>query len=316
MNNTQLVVSGSIAVDRLMNFPGHYRDFIEPGKIDILSVSVLVDSLDEAEGGTGANIAHYWSCLGETPVLLASAGVSIKPYLARLEASGVDVSNVHMSKLATASFSVLTDVDGNQVGGFYPGAMSDAESLSFVPWKDKPIIACISAHDPVAMRRQTEECAKYNIRLIYDPGQQVSNVSGEDLRAGVAAAEIVVLNEYELNLLIKKTGWSYAYLQAKIPLLICTYGEEGSEISGKNFKNSIKVNSVKPENISDPTGAGDAYRAGFLFGYLRQWDALVCGQLGSVMASFALEQHGPQAKITKNMVVERYRQAFNKEITL
>ncbi len=316
MNNTQLVVSGSIAVDRLMNFPGHYRDFIEPGKIDILSVSVLVDSLDEAEGGTGANIAHYWSCLGETPVLLASAGVSIKPYLARLEASGVDVSNVHMSKLATASFSVLTDVDGNQVGGFYPGAMADADGLSFAPWAGEDVIACVSAHDPIAMRRQTEECAQHNIRLVYDPGQQVSNISGEDLIVGVDAAEVLIVNEYELNLLLKKTGQSQEELQTKVPVLIVTHGEHGSIISGSNNPKQIKVKSVAPDQIIDPTGAGDAYRAGSLYGYLRQWDMLNCGRLGSVIASFALEQHGPQAKITQDMIVKRYNQAFNQEIIL
>jgi adenosine kinase len=316
MINTKIVVSGSIAVDRIMNFSGEYRDLIEASKIEVLSVSVLVDSLNEAEGGTGANIAHNFACMGEEPVLLGSVGSGASAYIYRLKVSGVDTSKVHISKLATASFNVLTDAAGNQVGGFYPGAMADAEALSFAPWAGDGVIACVSAHDPIAMRRQTEECAAHNIRLVYDPGQQVSNISGEDLRVGVDAAEVLIVNEYELNLLLKKTGLNQEELQNKVPVLIVTHGEHGSIISGSNNLKQIKVASVAPDEIIDPTGAGDAYRAGFLYGYLRQWDVLICGQLGSVMASFALEQHGPQATVTKDMIMQRYNQAFNQEITL
>lgn len=316
MKKTRLVISGSIAVDRIMNFPGHYRDLIEASNIEVLSVSVLVESLNEAEGGTGANIAYNLASLGEQPVLLGSVGDSASLYVARLESMGVDVSSVHHSRLSTASFNVLTDSAGNQVGGFHPGAMADAASLSFAPWKDGPILACISAHDPVAMRRQSEECAKNKIRLVYDPGQQVSNISGEDLRAGVTAAEVVFVNEYELDFLQKKTSWSEKELQAQVPVLVSTHGKHGSIISGRNFSKPIRVDSAKPDKIADPTGAGDAYRAGFLYGYLRQWDALECGQLGSVMASFALEQHGPQVQLVRESIAERYQKKFKKELTL
>lgn len=316
MDSPRLVICGSIAIDRIMNFPGHYRDLIEASKIEVLSVSVLVDSLEEAEGGTGSNIAYGLASLGDKPILLGSVGANASGYIRRLSGLGVDTSNIHTSKLPTASFNVLTDNAGNQVGGFYPGAMADGDSLSFSAWKDSTIIACVSAHDPVAMRRQTEECARYKIRLVYDPGQQVSNISGADLQKGVEAAEVVIANEYELNLLAKKTGWSETVLRSKVPLLIATHGKHGSLIAGKRIPSPIKVSSATPDQFIDPTGAGDAYRAGFLYGYLRQWEPGICGQLGSVVASFALEQHGPQPKLSKQAITHRYQKTFNERIEL
>ncbi len=313
---TKLVVSGSIAIDRIMNFSGEYRSLIESSKIDVLSVSVLVDSLNEAEGGTGANIAHSLAALGDSPVLLGSVGDNASIYTNRLATEGVDISNIHISQLPTASFNVLTDSEGSQVGGFYPGAMADAEALSFAPFAGQDVIACISAHDPTAMRRQTEECLKNKIRLFYDPGQQVSNIGADDLRVGVDAAEVVIVNEYELNVLAKKTGWTEEQLQAKVPVLIITHGAKGSSITGKSVTGVEIIGSAKPESIADPTGAGDAYRAGFLYGYLRQWKLKDCGQLGAVVASYALEQHGPQAELNRNSVAARYKQTFNEEINL
>jgi adenosine kinase len=310
-----LVVCGSIAIDRIMTFSGQYKDLIDPTQLDVLSISVLVQSFEEAKGGIGANITHNIALLGEKPILLGSAGADAASYLKQLETDGVDVSHVHTSQSATASFNVLTDGDGNQVGGFYPGAMSDAASLSFAPWSDQPVLACISPHDPAAMRRQTEECAAHNIRLFYDPGQQVSNISAEDLRVGVDAAEALILNEYELGVLVKKTGLSEAELMAKL-ILIVTHGENGSVIFDPKTSDAIKVGIAAPEQIVDPTGAGDAYRAGFLYGYLRQWELVKCGQLGAVTASFALEQHGPQAAFTQAQITERYKQTFNQEIEL
>jgi adenosine kinase len=299
-----------------MNFSGHYRDLIAADKIDVLSMVVLVESLIEAEGGTGANIAYNLALLGDKPVLLGSVGDNAFMYIERLEAVGVDVSGVHVSQLPTASFNVLTDSTGSQVGGFYPGAMSDATSLSFASWSGQPIMACVSAHDPEAMRRQVGECAKHNIRLVYDPGQQTLTIPAEDLRAGIEAAEIVVVNEYELSVLSKKTGWNEEELQAKVQVLISTHGKRGSIITGNKVPEPIKIESAKPSKIADPTGAGDSYRAGFLYGYLRQWAPRKCGQLGSVVASFALEQHGPQAPLAKESVVLRYKQTFNEEIKL
>jgi adenosine kinase len=314
MSDTRLVISGSVAIDRVMNFSGQYRDLINADKLHVLSVSVLVDSYDQAQGGTGANIAHSLALLGDNPVLLGSVGKDADIYIERLGSEGVDTSKIHVSELATASFNVLTDSDGNQIGGFYPGAMSDAESLSFLGFKDSPALFCISAHDPAAMRRQVEECSANNLRLFYDPGQQVSNLPAEDLKAGALAAELLIVNDYEMGLLCKKTGLSQDDIFGSTDVVVITHGAEGSTISGRKLPEPVNIQSSSPMSVVDPTGAGDAYRAGFLYGYLRQWDVSQCGQLGSVVATFALEQHGPQAQISKPAVQSRYQQTYGEEI--
>lgn len=316
MTNTRAVLCGSIAIDRIMNFTGSYADLIEPSKLDVLSVSVLVDSLNIAAGGTGANIAYSLGALGEKPMLLGSVGHDANDYIQRLSSAGVDTAGVHTSDVPTASFSVLTDNSGNQVGGFYPGAMADAESLGFTPFAGQNVIVCLSAHDPNAMRRQVAECAEHKLRLMYDPGQQVSNISGEDLQAGIAAAEVVIVNEYELDVMSKKTGISAEELEKTVPFMIITQGAAGSTVVGKNIAQPIKIASALPAKVVDPTGAGDAYRAGFLYGYLRQWEVHICGQLGAVVASFVLEQAGTQVPLSTANIIKRYQTTFNEEITL
>jgi adenosine kinase len=316
MSNMQLVVSGSIAIDRIMNFSGLYKDLIESSKLEVLSVSVLVDSLHEAHGGTGANIAYNLANLGDKPILLGAVGHNGESYIEFLAAQGVDTSAIHVSELATASFNVLTDTGDNQVGGFYPGAMSDAEGLSFIPWKDTDTFFCISAHDPAGMRRQVEECKTHGLRFMYDIGQQVTNVSAEDIQAGVEAAEIVIVNDYEQEVLLKKAGLTVEALRAKVPVVVSTHGKDGSVIAGKNIAEPISIHIATPVELVDPTGAGDAYRAGFLYGYLRQWDYKICGQLGSVVASFVLEQAGTQVILSLEAIRNRYQSTYNEEIQL
>lgn len=299
-----------------MTFSGHYKDLIEPTKLHVVSISVLVDSAEQAPGGIGPNIASNLAALGEKPILLGSVGHDAKAYMEELAGRGIDTSALHYSDLQTASFSVLNDTDGNQVGGFYPGAMSDAEPLSFMPWSAKNVLFWIAPHDPAGMRRQTQECLDNKLRLVYDPGQQVNNVSGDDLKAGLEAAEVLIINEYELEVFANKTGWSVDDIKAKVPVLVTTFGENGSEVSGAKYPQAVKIDSVKPARIVDPTGAGDGYRGGFFYGYLRQWDIKKCGQLGSVVASFVLEEHGSQVKLDRAAIAERYQQSFNEEIDL
>lgn len=316
MPKSDLIISGSIAIDRIMNFKGHYRELIDGSQLEVISVSVLVDSFNQARGGTGANIAYNLACLGERPILLGSAGRDAEIYIADLAEAGVDTSHVHTSDLATATFNVLTDSGGNQVGGFYPGAMGDASSLTFTNLRGREALFCVAAHDPAAMRQQVEECRQNGLRLMYDPGQQVSNLDGADLKAGVEAAEILFVNEYELNLLAKKTGYSEDSLRSLVPVLVSTHGERGSMVSGKNVPQPVQIMSSKPALIADPTGAGDSYRAGFLYGYLRQWEVEKCGRLGSVLASFVLENAGPQSDINLSAVKQRYQENYKQEIEL
>jgi adenosine kinase len=316
MGKPQLLVAGSIAVDRIMSFSSRYQDLIKPEHLEVLSLSVLVDTMTEARGGIGPNIAFALAALGEKPTLLGSAGHDSTDYLAQLKSLGINTDHVHISELPTASFTAFTDADNNQVAGFYPGAMGDSESVSLGIWSGADALVCLSAHDPAAMRRQVQECVEHGIRLFYDPGQQVSNVPAEDLAAGVAAAELLAVNEYEQNILCEKLGISLDELAGRVGLLVTTRGENGSLITGTSMPHSIHIPIATPAKIVDPTGAGDGYRAGFLYGYVRQWDVKVCAQLGSVVASFILEQAGTQVPLAIDAIKQRYQETYKEEVNL
>jgi len=315
MPGTKIVICGSVAIDRIMNFGGKYRDLIQPDKLHVLSLSVLLDKLEDSRGGIGANIANAIAQLGEQPILISSVGPDARSYVKDLADLGVDVSNIHYSKTHTAAFNVFTDIEHSQVGGFYPGAMLDSDAASFKPWQGQDVLFLLSGFDPKAMNRMIEECRQANLRLVFDPGQQVSDDT-IDLKAGVEAAEIVFLNDYEQGLLCKKTGLSPEELKAKVPVLVTTFGKEGSIIEGSKLAEPIKISIAKADQMIDPTGAGDAYRAGFLYGYLRQWELAKCAQLGATVASFILERHGTQRQLSKAAIIERYRRDFNEEIEL
>ncbi|HEX5744479.1 MAG TPA: carbohydrate kinase family protein [Candidatus Saccharimonadales bacterium] len=316
MTNPRLIICGSIALDRIMNFSGKYRDLIRPDKLHVLSLSVLLDKMEETPGGVAANIAHGMAQLGERPVLLGSVGPDAFAYMKELKAAGIDTAHVHTSQLPTASFNVMTDSEDNQVGGFYPGAMSDSEKLTLEPWVGQDVLVCVSAHDPPGMRSQVEECVRHGLRLVYDPGQQVSNSPAEDLKAGVEAAEVLIANDYELGALCEKTGLDADGIKAKVPVVVTTLGKDGSVIEGAKVRSPVKVSACISGKVVDPTGAGDAYRAGFLYGYLRQWQLQKCGRLGSAVASYIVEHHGTQARLSKKGIMERYVRTFKEEIQL
>jgi adenosine kinase len=313
-NKPQIVICGSIAIDRIMNFKGQYSEIIQPDKINALSISMLLDKLENFRGGSGANIALNLAQLGEEPVLIGSVGADAKSYMNDFDSLGVDVSKVHFSDIATASFNVITDSDHNQVGGFYQGAMSDSGLVSFNPWAGQNALAVVSVHNPEAMNRQVKECIEQHIRYVYDPGQQVIN-DGVDLATGIKSAEIVFLNDYELHTLSRKLNKTPEELKLEMSILVTTQGDKGSLIEGYRVNEPIPIGVAKIES-KDPTGAGDGYRAGFLYGYLRQWDLKTCGQLGATVASFIVERQGTQQSFSKLDIMERYRQSFNEEIKL
>lgn len=316
MSKPTLILCGSVALDRIMNFSGSYKDLIKPDKLHVLSVSVLLEKLEDTRGGVAANIGHHIALLGERPVLLASVGPDAKNYIKDLASTGINTDHVYTSHLPTSSFNVMTDSDDNQVGGFYPGAMADSGSLTLKPWVGDDVVVCVSAYDPATMSKLVAECAQHGLPLVYDPGQQVSNSPAGDLKAGIGAAEILIVNDYELSVLSEKTGLSPEDIKAKIPIVITTFGKDGSVIEGKKVPQAIKIPAARPEKLTDPTGAGDAYRAGFLYGYLRQWQLPACGQLGAVLASFVIEHHGTQSGLSKEAIIRRYQETFNGEITL
>jgi adenosine kinase len=311
----QIIVSGSIAIDRIMNFSGRYKDHIQPEKLDTLSISIFLENLKDAHGGVGANIAYSLALLGDEPVLLGSVGPDGLLYMEKLAHHGVNIAHVYESKLPTAAFNVITDSDQNQVGGFYPGAMFDSDTLSFAAWKDQSPIVVVSPHDPKAMRRQVQEAKEHGLRMMYDIGQQVSNLPGDEMREGVEAAEILILNDYEMTVLSEKTGLSIDEVKATVPIVITTLGKEGSVIEGKSVPEAIRVGVAKPKEVLDPTGAGDAFRSGFLFGLAREWPLKACAQLGAVCGTYAIESMGTQShEFTLDDVKKRYAEAFGEDL--
>lgn len=312
-----IVISGSIAIDRIMNFDGHYKDYIQADNLESLSVSIFLENQNDTHGGVAANISYTLALLGERPALLGSVGPDAANYMKDLEALGVDISHLHNSSLPTAAFNVITDLSNNQIGGFHPGAMFDSDTLSFTPWKDSPTLAVIAPHDPNAMRRQVAECQELGIPYCYDIGQQVSNTDGDIMLEGVKGADILILNGYEMGVLSEKTGMSPLEIKATVPVVITTLGGKGSMIEGSKVGEPIMIDIVTPTDVQDPTGAGDAYRAGFFYGYVRDWPLKTSAQLGTVCAAYAIEHTGTQKhRFTLAEIAERYQKAFDEPLPI
>lgn len=310
----RLILTGSIAVDRILNFPGKYADVIQPDKLHVLSLSVLVDNLVNTRGGIAANIAYNLSLLGEKPVLFGSVGHDAKSYMADLKKLGINTSFLHYSEKPTASFTVMTDMADCQVGGFYPGAMGDAASLTLEQFDPKKDFIVISPHDPKTMAKQVKEAKKKKFRYFYDIGQQVSNVPDEDVKNGINGAELLIVNDYEMGVVEKKTGLSLTEIIKNVPIVVITLGEKGSAYFDHGQKAKIKAVPVK--KLVDPTGAGDAYRGGFLYGYIRNWPIEKCVQLGSIVATYAIAKHGTQEHtFTKTDVEKIAKKHYKVEIS-
>ncbi len=312
MNEVPLIITGSIAVDRIATFDGDYLTHIKPDNLHSLSVSILLDELRDTRGGVAANIAYSIAMLGEKPLLFGSVGADAEEYISSLTSLGIDTQNIHVSDKPTGSFTVIGDSVGHQIGGFYPGAMFDSGALSLEKWKDSQPFVVIAPHDPKMMKQQVAECKKYGFRLLYDVGQQANNIDAEDIIEGIEAAELLIVNDFELQVIVTKTGLSAEELKSKIPVLVTTLGEDGSVIEGKNVPEAINVGSVKPDKIVDLTGAGDAYRAGFLYQYLHGSDLEKCARYGAVCAAYAIEHLGTQEhNFNKDEVELRYEHNFN-----
>jgi adenosine kinase len=306
-----IIVTGSVAYDYLMSFPGKFSDHIIPEQIHQISLSILVDSMRKLRGGCAPNIAYSLALLAERPTVMATVGQDFGEYRDWLEAAGVDTSQmIEIGDDFTASFFVNTDQDHNQIASFYVGAMGKADSLSFHDLDAAAIsIAIISPNAPTAMTKYASECQELGIDYIYDPSQQIVWLSGEDLLAGIKGARVFISNEYEFGMIKKKTGLSESELQGLAQVTIMTRGEEGSSIYTKGTKIDIPV--VRPEPLAEPTGVGDAYRAGIIKGLLHDLPWELAGRIGSLAATYVLEQHGTlEHTYTAQEFLARYRQAF------
>ena len=289
-----LVLSGSISIDRIMNFSGHYKDLIQADKVHVLSLSILIDKLVNSRGGTAANIAYNLALLKEKPILLGTIGSDANDYLLDLGKIGINTKYVHISSLPTPTYTVLTDADDNQIGGFYPGAMSDISQLSLKPWYNTNTLIVISANDPTAMDQLVKECLDFGLDYAYDVGQQVTNITVEQMKLGIKHTKLLLVNDYEQGVIIGRTGYTQADLTHIIPIIVTTLGARGTLITGSLVPQTIAIPAIKNIKVIDPTGAGDAYRAGFLYGYLRNLPLSTCAQLGSITATYTISLSGTQ----------------------
>jgi adenosine kinase len=288
-----LIVTGSIAFDYLMSFPGKFTEHLLPEHMSRVSLSFLVDTMDKRRGGCAPNIAYTLALLGERPRLMATAGRDFADYRQWLEAAGVDTSLVRdVSDKFTASFFCSTDVDGNQIASFYTGAMANAGELSFRTAGDCRL-AIISPNDPEAMIQYAEECRTLGVPYIWDPGQQCARMGGDELRGGLVGAALVICNDYEFELIRQKTAMDEADVFGAAGALVITRGEDGCSIH--TASGSTHVPAVRPHRIVDPTGVGDAFRGGFMKGMASGEDYARCAQFGSVAATYALEHLGGQS---------------------
>lgn len=308
-----ILLTGSVAYDYLMTFPGYFKDHILPERLNAISLSFLVESMVRLRGGIAPNIAYTLALLGQRPRLWAAVGEDFEEYRSWLEEKGVETSGARVIPgVFTASFFVNTDRANAQIASFYPGAMAYASQLSLYQLNDNlPDLVVISPNDPQAMIQYVEECQGMKLPYIYDPSQQIVRLSGENLQAGIHQAYGLFVNDYEAALIEKMTGWDIQKIleiNSQITVVI-TRGEYGADIYTKQGKITVPV--VSPHEIVDPTGVGDAFRGGFLTGLSYGLDLSLCGRMGALAATYCLEKRGPQGHyFTRDEFLARYRSLY------
>ncbi len=308
----RIAITGSIAYDTIMTYPGEFKEMLLADSLDKISVSFLVDEMTRHYGGIAPNIAYTLALLGERPVLVGTAGQDFGEYRRALDSVGVDTSGTRVhDDLFTASFFVSTDRNQNQIAMFYTGAMARASDLRLadaVP--GSPDLVVISPNDPAAMRNLIAECKVRGLRYLYDPSQQVARVGGEELREGLTGAHILIVNEYEYLALQKKANCTHDDLMRLAEIVIVTRGEDGTDIYAP--EETVHIPIVPPRAILDPTGVGDAFRGGLLKGLAAGWPWEIGGRVGALAATYVLEQVGTQNhRYTRAEFVARFREHFD-----
>ena len=292
-----IIVTGSIATDHLMTFPGRFRDSLVADKLDRVSLSFLVETLDIRRGGVAPNIAFGMGCLGLRPVLVGAVGPDFADYRSWLERHGVDTDSVHVSEVHhTARFVCTTDTEANQLASFYPGAMSEAREIELKPVIDRvgsAELVVVGANDPEAMIRHTEECRVRGYPFAADPSQQLARMDGEEIRALIDGAAYLFTNEYEAALTEQKTGWSADEILSRVGCRVTTLGPQGARVD-RLGQPAVTVGCPQEEQRADPTGVGDAFRAGYLAGLTWGLSDVRCAQVGSLLATYVIETIGTQ----------------------
>jgi adenosine kinase len=304
-----ILVTGSIAYDTIMVFPDRFRNHLLPDQLHILNVCFLTPEMRREFGGCAGNIAYNLRLLGESPLLMATVGGDIAPYLERLKAQGT--SATHLKRIEgqfTAQAFITTDLDDNQIIAFHPGAMNFAHENRI----DRALgasLAIIGPDGKDGMIQHAKQCAEHGVPFVFDPGQGLPMFSAEELDAFLAQASYVAVNDYEGKMLEQKTGRSLDDIAGGVKALIYTQGSKGSVIFAGGQRHEIPC--VKAESVIDPTGCGDAYRAGLLYGIARGWDWPSTGRLGSLLGAIKIGYRGAQNHAPTQAELEsRFRAAF------
>jgi len=309
-----VVVTGSIATDHLMTFPGRFADQLVADQLHTVSLSFLVDALDVRRGGVGANICFGMGQLGTSPILVGAAGNDFGEYRAWLDRHGVDTASVRISEVMhTARFICTTDSDHNQIGSFYTGAMSEARLIELQAVADRVgglDLVSIGADDPEAMIRHTEECRSRGIPFAADFSQQIARMDGDDIRVLLDGAAYLFHNEYEKGLIEAKTGWTAEEILDRVGARVTTLGAQGVRIDRKG-EAPIEVGCAEEQAKVDPTGVGDAFRAGFLSGL--SWGVSLerAAQVGCMLATLVIETLGTQEyELRRGHFMQRFSKAY------
>jgi adenosine kinase len=305
----KILVTGSIAYDTIMVFPDRFRNHLLADQLHILNVCFLTPQMRREYGGTAGNIAYNLKLLGEAPLVMASVGDDIQPYLARFAALGIDTGLFKpIPGQFTAQAFITTDLDDNQITAFHPGAMNHAHE-NHVTAALGASLATIAPDGKEGMLQHARECAAAGIPFVFDPGQGLPMFSGPELDEFVRLADYVALNDYEGKMLEEKTGRKLEVLAREVDALVCTLGAKGSLIFADGKRHEVPP--VPADAVVDPTGCGDAYRAGLLYGIARGWDWPSTGKLGAVMGALKIAQRGAQNHSTSRDDAEaRFRKAF------
>lgn len=315
-NQPSILISGSVAYDRIMDYRGKFADSLLPDQLHQINVSFLIEDLKENFGGTAGNIAYSLALLQEHATILAAVGKDFAPYQAWMQRHDIDTSKIVLEhNKPTAAAYIMTDQGNNQIAAFHLGAMAMPYPPlnTVVPKETKyAIVAPGNIFDMVAFPKLYRE---RNIPYLFDPGQNIPALSGEDLRTCITGAKALIANDYEMRMIQEKTGWNHDDLLFAAEMLVTTLGENGSRIETKNETISIPV--AQCPTVKDPTGAGDAYRAGFLKGLLHDLSLDQCGKLGSTMAAYTVEQYGTQTHApTFHEIKKRYHGNYGSELAL
>lgn len=305
----QILVTGSIAYDTIMVFPDRFKNHLLADQLHILNVCFLTPEMRREFGGTAGNICYNLRLLGTDPLLMATVGEDIDPYIARLERLGIGTQLLkRVPGQFTAQAFITTDLDDNQITAFHPGAMNDSHQ-NHVNARPGTRLAIVGPDGKLGMQQHARECAEHGIPFVFDPGQGLPMFSGEELDELIALADYVAVNDYEGKLLKEKTGRTLEALSREVKALVVTLGGNGSIVhaAGKQYE----IPSVKAEALVDPTGCGDAYRAGLLYGVVNGWDWPSTGRLGAVMGAIKIAHRGAQNHSpSRDEIEERYKTAF------